>query len=350
MSKILIIGWTGGRMLAIAMLASGYVVPACAQEAAQGDPSQGTGPIPPNVAPNPTPICTDRPTKATTACTVPAGDFQLETDLINWTRQTSDGTRTDTILYTNPTLKYGAGKHTDLEINLVPYETLRTRSPDGTVETDGGIGDLYLRIKQKLTADKSKTQVYLVGFVKAPTAGSVLGNGQWEGGAVVPVNIPLPYKFTLTTSPELDLSADQIGEGHHAELVNLVNLAHPVGKNATAYVEFWTKDSVEPARNTQQYSADLAASYQLTKTLQLDAAVYLGLNRETPGVQLYRCVDPVLRPFPPTPTAALPIAARAFRRHLVNVRRGCSTVTEDITSSPSIVEPKLAIGPGDGGL
>lgn len=260
--------------------------PAQAQEA-QGDPAQGTGPLPPNVAPSPTPICTDRPTKATTACTVPAGDFQLETDLLNWTRQTLDGVRTDTILYTNPTLKYGLGKHADLEVNITPYESVRTRLSDGAASTDTGVGDLYVRLKQKLTVDESKTQVSLVGFVKAPTAGSSIGNGRWEGGAVIPVNIPLPYKFTLTTSPEFDLFADQGGGGYHLELANLVNLSHSVGKNATFYGELWTKDSFEPYRQTQQYSADLASTYQLTKTLQLDAAVYIGLNHQTPGLQFY---------------------------------------------------------------
>lgn len=271
-----------------ALLLLALAVPINAQEAAQGDPAQGTGPLPPNVAPDPTPICTDRPSKATTTCTVPAGAVQLETDLINWTRETTDEGRIDTILFTNPTLKYGVGKHTDVEVNFVPYESVRTRTPDGAVTTDRGIGDLYLRAKQKLTVDKSKTQVAVVGFVKAPTAGSVRGNGQWEGGVIVPINIPLPYKFTLTTSPELDLAANQATpDGNHLELANLVNLSHPVGKNATVYAELWTKESFEPRQNGQQYSADLAASYQLSKTVQLDAAAYVGLNRETPGLQLY---------------------------------------------------------------
>ena len=53
------------------------------------------------------PICTDRPGKGNNACTVPAGTLQLETDLINWTRDDQGGVRTDTILYTNPTLKLG---------------------------------------------------------------------------------------------------------------------------------------------------------------------------------------------------------------------------------------------------
>jgi hypothetical protein len=275
-------------VVAVALLLMGQAVPALAQEAAQGDPAQGTGPLPPNVAPDPTPICTDRPTKATTTCTVPAGAIQIESDLVNWTRETSDGIRTDTVLFTNPTLKYGVGKHTDVEVNFVPYESVRMRMEDGSVTTDRGIGDLYLRAKQKLTVDKSKTQVSVVGFVKAPTAGSNRGNGHWEGGVIVPVNIPLPLKFTLTTSPELDVAADQtMGNGNHIELANLVNLSHPVGKNATVFAELWTKESFEPRMNGQQYSADFAASYQLTKTVQLDASAYIGLNRETPGLQLY---------------------------------------------------------------
>lgn len=276
--------------LALLWLLAVPLAPLHAQEA-QGDPAQGTGPLPPNVAPNPTPICTDRPTRASVACTVPAGDLQLETDLIDWTRDTQQGVRTDTVMYTNPTLKYGIGAHTDIEINIAPYETVRTRAADGTVTTADGVGDLYLRAKQKLTVDRSKTQVSLIGFVKAPTAGSTVGNGRWEGGIAAPVNIPLPAHFTLTTNPELDLSADEEGTGYHLELANLVNLSHPAGKNATVYVELWTKDSFEPMQNTQQYSADVAASYQLSKTLQLDAAAYFGLNQQTPGFQIYTGVS-----------------------------------------------------------
>ena len=274
------------------VLFAASAIPGFAQDAAKGDPSQGTGPLPPNVAPDPTPICADRPTKATTTCTVPAGAVQIETDLVNWTRDTSDGGRTDTILFTNPTFKYGIGRHTDVEVNFVPFESVRMRMDDGSVTTDRGIGDLYFRAKQKLTADRSKTQLSLVGFVKAPTAGATRGNGHWEGGVILPVNIPLPYQFTLTSSPELDVSADKsMGEGNHVELANLINLSHPVGKKATVYAELWTKQSFEPRMNEQQYSADFAASYQLTKTFEVDASAYLGLNRATPGLQIYTGVS-----------------------------------------------------------
>ncbi len=262
-----------------------------AQDKAQGDPAQGTGPLPPNVAPDPTPICTDRPTKATTTCTVPEGNLQLESDFVNWTRQTIAGVRTDTILFTNPTLKYGVSKHSDIEVNLSPYESVRMRGSDGTVNTASGIGDLFVRFKQKLTADKSKTQVSVVGFVKAPTAGSAVGNGSWEGGLTIPVNIPLPYHFTLTTSPEVDISPNQDNDKYHVEIANLVNLSHPLGRNATLYSEIWTKDSLEAGNYISQYSADLAASYQINKAFQIDGAAYFGLNHLTPALQLYTGVS-----------------------------------------------------------
>ena len=271
------------RMLAaIALLAA----PALAQEEAKGDPAQGTGPLPPNVAPAPAPICTDRPTKANVACSVPKGAVQLETDFGNFTRDTMAGSRTDTILYTNPTLKYGLGTHTDVEINLAPYETVHMRE-DGTTDKLGGIGDLVLRLKQRLSADGAKTQVALIPFVKAPTAKQGIGNRRWEGGLIMAVNIPIPAGFTLTLGPEVDILANDEGSGRHADLISLVNLSHSIGKKLTVYAEFWNSQDLDPAGAMHMYSADVAAAYQLSKTLQLDLGANFGLNRATPDEQVY---------------------------------------------------------------
>src|SRR3954467_2238120 len=86
-------------------------------------------------------ICTDRPGKGNNACTVPAGKIQLESDLINWTRDDQGGVRTDTILYTSPTLKLGLTDSADLQLNIAPYEEVRTRA-GGTTDRVGGAGDL----------------------------------------------------------------------------------------------------------------------------------------------------------------------------------------------------------------
>jgi hypothetical protein len=181
-------------------------------------------------APAPTPparICTDRPTKANLVCTVPAGDFQIESNAINWSRLSAGGTQTDTILYTNPTLKYGLSNVTDVEVNIAPYETVRTHG-GGENDTLHGVGDLYVRVKQRLTASDAKVQIALDPFVKAPTAKLGIGNNRWEGGLDVPVIFSLSSGFTLNLGPEVDVLADSDGSGHHANLTTLVNLSHAV--------------------------------------------------------------------------------------------------------------------------
>lgn len=168
-------------------------------------------------------MCTDRPTKANAVCTVPAGKIQIETDAVNWTRTRSGGTRTDLILYTNPTLKLGLGPNTDIEANLAPHIESRTRTSAG-VSTVRGPGDLFLRVKQRVTDPDGKVQLGLIPFVKLPTARRGIGNGEWEGGLAVPIQFSLSPKTSLTLGPELDLLADGDGQGRHVQLVGLVNI------------------------------------------------------------------------------------------------------------------------------
>lgn len=234
----------------------------------------------------PTPICTDRPTKANVVCTVPTGGLQIEADAINWTRFSYGGVDTDAILYTNPTIKYGLGTTTDLELNIAPYETVRVHG-QGTSETLGGVGDLYVRLKQQLTAPGAKTQVALIPYVKAPTARFGIGNKRWEGGVILPVIFTLPSGFYLNLGPEVDILADGDRHGHHANLVSLVNLSHAVGKKGTIYAEFWNAQNLDPAGYVSQYSADIAYAYLFSPRLQIDLGGNFGLNRFTPATQVY---------------------------------------------------------------
>ncbi|KTF68783.1 MULTISPECIES: transporter [unclassified Sphingomonas] len=241
---------------------------------------------PATTAPAAPALCTDRPTKSNFACTVPQGMVQLETDLGNWTRTDASDTRVDTILYTNPTLKYGLTGSTDIEASIAPYETIRTRTPTGT-QTLRGVGDLTLRLKQRLTDPAGQVQIALLPFVKIPTAKTGIGNGQTEGGVIVPVNIALPKGFTLTFGPEGDVLADSDGHGHHAQLVGTANLGKAVTSKFTLIGEFWVARNFDPAAYVTQTSADIAATYLLRPTLQLDLGANFGLNQATPDAQVY---------------------------------------------------------------
>ena len=237
-------------------------------------------------AANPPSICTDRPSKATSACTVPKGSFQLETDLINWTRLDFEGTRTDTDLYTNPTLKYGLTASTDIEATITPYETVRTHDAFG-ISKISGVGDLYLRVKQRLTPSDAKAQFALIPYIKIPTAKTGLGNRKVEGGLVGTGVFTLPTGFSLTLTPEIDALENASLDGHHAQVVGALNLSKTLSSKVTANAELWTSQNYDPSGTVRQFSADGAVAYVPISNLQFDVGVNLGLNRYTPGVQLY---------------------------------------------------------------
>lgn len=246
-----------------------------------------SAPAEPIAAPaGPPALCTDRPTKATAACTVPKGMVQLETDLVNWTKFNFDGVRTDTILNTNPLLKYGLTDSTDIEASITPYETIGTRDSTGS-NTIHGVGDVYLRLKQRLTPSDAKAQFALEPFVKIPTAKLGIGNRKVEGGLVGTGVFTLPGGFSLTVTPEIDDLENSNFDGHHAQLVGAFNVGKTLSSRLTVNAELWTAQNYDPTGHNHQYSADFAVAYLASPLLQLDAGTNIGLNRFTPDVQAY---------------------------------------------------------------
>ena len=233
-------------------------------------------------------LCTDRPTKSNAACTVDAGHVQYETDLFNGSFLRLGGVTTDTYLVTNPTLKYGVSKTVDVEVNIAPYEVVRTHDRFGSGDTFGGVGDLYLRLKWNFynSAD-SRWSFAALPYLKAPTARSGIGNGEVEGGVILPINYKLTDKITLTTVPEFDAYKDSDGTGRHFNSAQLINVGYSLPHSVTVYGELYGDWNHDPVRTSRQYSADTAIAWAITKSVQVDAGLNFGLNKYTPGVQAY---------------------------------------------------------------
>lgn len=265
------------RLLPAGLAAALFAAPGLAQQAPANVPTSSAADAP---------ICTDRPTKSTFACTVPKGRWQVEADAFSYTRQSTGGVTAETYLLTNPTLKYGISDSADLSVNWVPYARVETRIGSQRLAIEG-VGDLTLRLKKRFTADESAVQFSLVPFVKLPTARLGIGNGLVEGGVIAPVNISLPRGWTLTVVPTLDILANaDLRGGRHVQLQGLVNLGKQIGK-VTLYGELWTAQNWDPAGAVRQYSADVALAYLISNRLQLDVGANIGLNRATPGFQGY---------------------------------------------------------------
>ena len=233
-------------------------------------------------------ICTDRPTKSNFACVVETGHFQVETDLLSATRSISNGARTDTILLTNPTLKYGLAKDVDVELNVAPRVVVNSRDSSGLTSSLRGVGNTTLRVKWNfLNSADGRWSATVLPFVKAPTARRGIGNRAVEGGVLFPVNYKLSDDITVTTVPEFDTLLDADGAGRHLSTSQLINVGIALPRNLTLYGELWGSWNRDPAGLVRQASADVALAWGMSKLLQFDVGLNLGLNRNTPGVQAY---------------------------------------------------------------
>jgi hypothetical protein len=236
-------------------------------------------------------LCTDRPTKSTSPCTVDAGHWQVESDVYNVTLQTTDGVTTTTQLFTNPTLKLGLTNNLDFEVNIAPYEQVSVHdSASGITTTTSGVGDLFLKAKLNLAGDDGGAFGFaLVPYVKVPTAPLGVGNGAVEGGIIAPLQFNLPANWQLVIDPEFDSLANATGGGQHANLASLLSFSYPATKTVTVSLEVWGDRNFDPTGTVNQASFDLGTAWIPAKApnFQLDGGINLGLNRATPGAQAY---------------------------------------------------------------
>lgn len=233
------------------------------------------------------PICADRPGKANPSCTVPVGKVQIETGFVDWIHNDSSGVRTDETIIGSTAFKYGVTGRFNVELDITPYDRVRTKTA-GIRDTVSGFGDMGLAAKYRLTDYKAPVQIAARPSVKIPTASHNLGNGKVEGGLAFLIDGSIaqsPLSFAL--GPEIDMNADSDGHGYHPGMVQVVSLSANLTPRLNVSGELWGNWDFDPAGTTSQYSLDGAAAYLVSKDVQLDAGANFGLNRNTPGVELY---------------------------------------------------------------
>jgi hypothetical protein len=228
------------------------------------------------------PICADRPAKANATCTVPPGDWQLESGLADWLRLDSGGVRADTLVLGSSLLKLGLSDRSDLELGITPY--VRVSSGGDHVS---GFGDVTLRYKHRLTGEAAAVQLAVIPFVKLPTAKTGIGNGKAEAGLALPISFALAGPLTATLGPEVDWFADADGHGRHPAIVQVVNLSAQVAPRLSLAAELWANWNFDPAGTVKQASADVAAAYAITSNFQVDSGANVGLTRDTSDIEIY---------------------------------------------------------------
>lgn len=228
-------------------------------------------------------LCAQRPGKATPPCVLDAGRLQLEVGLADAVFQRSGGVHEDIYELGALALRLGLTPRVELEAAWTPRIVDRVRGGPHA----SGTGDTTLGALAALTDPDGKgLAVSLQGFVTAPTATHHLGAGGWTGGVRLPVAVPLSEAVGFSLTPEVDILRDAAGRGTHAAYVGVGGLSRTAGQT-TLGVELWGEVEDEPAGTIRRATADLTAAYVVGKDVQLDAGANFGLNRATPGLELY---------------------------------------------------------------
>jgi hypothetical protein len=228
-------------------------------------------------------MATDRPDKTESAYTVDAGHWQFELDFLSYAydRSSENGEHlTVKDLAIAPiNLKIGVLNNVDLQMIVETYNIQRTKDRDtGSSTRVSGLGDLLLRCKANLWGnDGGPTALAVMPFVKIPTNQHELGNEAMEGGVIFPFAMELPAEWGLGAQIEVDHLQDANSSDYHQEFINTITVSHDIVGKLAGYVELFSNISAE---NDAKWIAtfDLGFTYALTRDIQLDAGMNVGLT------------------------------------------------------------------------
>jgi hypothetical protein len=231
---------------------------------------------------------TDRPNKSSSATTVDAGHWQVESDLFNWSRTTDGEFSTRTMSTILPTLKLGLTQNTDIELTL-PTRVWVRDSFSGQFFSYSwrtrGWSDITLTGKMNLVGnDEGDVAIGIAPYVKLPTGSEGISNKRTEFGVYVPVTWKLDEDWSL--SVQLQLDALVSGYDLAARRLNaqtFVQLSYAVTDDFILSVEHYAAHKFNDRARTIQ-TFDLAAAWLVQPDLQFDVSAYLPLNRTSPDL------------------------------------------------------------------
>ncbi len=212
-------------------------------------------------------LSTDRPDTTESPHTVDAGHFQFEMEIANWSRNGRE--REFSLGETNA--KIGLNRSTDLQVVLPFYTHVRNGGDDG-------FGDVEIRLKHNLWGnDEGATAMALMPFIKLPTANGDLGNGEVEGGLIVPLGFEGPAGWDCAVMAELDLEADDDGSDYHLVGVASATASHGLTENTGIFLELVSVLSAESGSAWEAYF-NTGMTCCITPTWQLDGGIRVGLT------------------------------------------------------------------------
>jgi len=231
--------------------------------------------------------CPARPGLGTPACTMAPGTVSVETSLADWTLDTHNGDRTDSVSIADTSVRIGVSDRVEVQIGWTPLGIMRERSGN-VVDRVTRAGDATLGIKANLrNPDGSGLSIAVQPFVTLPIGRAPVGAGDWGAGLVVPITYDLSKTINLEFTPEVDAAVDQDGRGRHLAYSGAVGVGIALNDALVFTLENQVVRDEDPSGTTTQDLASASLAWMPLKSLQLDVGAAAGLNRDSPDLEIY---------------------------------------------------------------
>ncbi len=243
-------------------------------------------------APNDRPsrdLCPTRPGLGTAPCIVDPGYFFVELGLVDWSLVDTSQDRTDTILTGDVLVRYGLTDASELQFGWESFGHVRRRDrSSSTVERSSGIGDATVGFKYGLrNPDGRGMSVAIQAFATLPIGGQAIGSGDWAAGVLLPTSWDLTDNLQLQITPELDANVDEDRNGRHLTLGAVAGLGIKVSDAMSLTIEGSLFRDRDPSGHITEALAALSLAWQSGEDTQFDIGTNVGLNGDSPDLQLY---------------------------------------------------------------
>ncbi len=235
-------------------------------------------------------LSTDRPDTTESPYTVDAGHVQLEMSFVDFTydHDNADSQTTRSLAVAPLLVKIGLLHNVDLQIGIDPYTTTEvTDRPSDTSETVSGFGDTLVRLKVNLWGNnEGVTALALMPFIKFPTAEDDLGNGNVEGGVILPLGVSLGDDWSLGLMAEFDFIRSAADDRYVVDFVHTATIGRPLFGELAGYVEYAGFVNLNGDESYRGFF-DAGLTYGLTPDTQLDCGIRVGLTEAADDVGVF---------------------------------------------------------------
>lgn len=233
-------------------------------------------------------LCPDRPGLGTPACTLDAGAVMLEVGIADWTLDRDMGSRADSFAFGDALLRAGLTPSLEVQLGWAMLGHARERDrATGEVTRRTGTGDITLALRQNLhNPDGSGFSAAFMPYATLPVGGEGVGAGDWGAGLVVPIGFELG-SISLGLSPHLDAAVDGDGDGRHLAYGSVAGVGFSVSDDISMTAELSLTRDRDPDGHATEALAGLSAGWQVDDDSQWDIGANIGLDRDSPDVELY---------------------------------------------------------------